>query len=268
MRGVVPAGLVAGAVTVTALASVGPGALVPLKAVVVAASDVSVAFVVDFGSAGVVTACVKVPATDNGYEALAAFTQQENEATPTFNSAGLLCSINGDPSSGCGQAVTGGYDYWSYWHGTTGSWAYASTGAFGTVTNGDVEGWRFQDPGTGNPNDPPPRSAPNYTAICGAIVSTTTVASTPSPTPTLSPGPKNTVPTVTVTTAVRPSPPGTPPTTESTGLPPPPVRPPPDQVPRRRRRHRLSPRPAPGPRHRASLRTVIATLRPTMRSHW
>ena len=157
----------------TALSLAGPDALVPFVSVAGAATDVGVAFVLDFGgTVGTVVGCVHVPATDNGYDALAAFTAQEHLAAPTYNSAGLLCSIGGTPASGCGQTVAGGYIYWSYWHGTSGSWQYASTGAFATVTTGDVEGWRFQDPGTGEPNDPPPRAAPDYTSICGTAPAT------------------------------------------------------------------------------------------------
>jgi hypothetical protein len=186
MRGIVPAGLVVGAVAATTLASAGPDALVPFKDMVVGAVDVSVAFVVDFGTAGVVTACVKVPAGDDGYDALEAFTQQENEAAPAYNNSGLLCSINGVPSSGCGQEVPGGYDYWAYWQGSTGTWIYANTGASGTVTNGDVEGWRFEDPGAGNPSDPPPRATPDYAGICRSTTPTTapiTTAPVTTPTP-------------------------------------------------------------------------------------
>ncbi|HEX7443952.1 MAG TPA: hypothetical protein VF320_08705, partial [Acidimicrobiales bacterium] len=104
----------------------------------------------------------------------AAFTHQEGMAPPTFASSGLLCSINVVPSSGCGQTVAGGYIYWSYFTGRTGSWAYASSGAFGTVTHGDVEGWRFQNPGTGRPNDPAPRTPPQYDSICSSGPGTTT----------------------------------------------------------------------------------------------
>jgi hypothetical protein len=158
---------------------------VPFKDMVVGAVDVSVAFVVDFGTAGLVTACVNVPAGDDGYGALEAFTQQENEAAPTYNNSGLLCSINGVPSSDCGQEVPGGYDYWAYWHGSTGTWIYANTGASGTVTKGDVEGWRFEDPGAGNPSDPPPRAAPDYAGICKSTTPTTApITTVPVTTPT------------------------------------------------------------------------------------
>jgi hypothetical protein len=177
-KGVVPGAMAVGAVAAV-LAPAGPDALMPFRdAVAVAADQVSVAFVVDFGGGDVVSACVNVPAGASGYQALTDFTQQEVEAAPTFNSSGLLCSINGTPTSGCGQVVDGGYEYWSYWHGTTGSWVYANAGASAAVGNGDIEGWRFQDPGRGNPSDPAPGAAPTYASIC---------VPTPNPPPTTPP---------------------------------------------------------------------------------
>jgi hypothetical protein len=115
-----------------------------------------------------------VPSSDNRYDALAAFTQSHGLTAPTYAASGLLCSINGTPASGCGLTVSGGYIYWSYFTGGKHGWTYASTGAFGTVTAGDVEGWRFQDPGTGLPNDPRPRSRPHYAAICPPAKTTAT----------------------------------------------------------------------------------------------
>jgi len=173
-----------------ALASAGPDALVPFRDVAGAATEVSVAFVVDFGGTiGPVVKCVPVPSGDNGYQALAAFTTLENEAPPAFASSGLLCSINGDPNSGCGQAVPGGYIYWSYWLGSSGKWQYANSGATATMQNGDVEGWRFENPGKSNPNDPPPGAAPAYAAICPGVAATTNTAATSGPPPAGAPGP-------------------------------------------------------------------------------
>jgi hypothetical protein len=171
-------------VATVVLALGGPGALLPLKAAAQAVTEVSVAFVVDFsGSGGVQSACVKVPSTDDEYQALALFTAQEHEAAPTYNSSGLLCSIGGVPSTGCGQAVGRQYIYWSYWHGDSGSWQYSNTGASGIVhacdaqgNDCDVEGWKFEDPGAGNPTDPPPSVAPDYASICSATSATTTTA--------------------------------------------------------------------------------------------
>ena len=202
MRSVVRSLLLVGAAA-AALSLAGPDALMPFKDVAGAATEVGVAFVVDFGgSTGPVVGCVTVPSSDNGYEALAAFTQKEHEAAPTYNNSGLLCSINGDPGSGCGQTVPDGYIYWSYWHGSTGRWSYATTGAFATVATGDVEGWRFEDPGKSNPNDPPPGMPPDYNAICPPSPPPSPPPSTPGTAPSSSPG----SPSVTTTTSGSSSP--------------------------------------------------------------
>jgi hypothetical protein len=179
-----------------ALALAGPFALLSLKDVARAASEVSVAFVVDFGRANKVEAtCVKVPSADNEYQALAAFTQQDNEQAPTYNNSGLLCSIGGIPNSGCGQSDGEGFIYWSYWHGDTGTWEYSNTGASGIVhscnargEDCDVEGWRFEDPGSGNPNDPPPEAAADYADICAVTPPPTTTTTTALSSPTTTAG--------------------------------------------------------------------------------
>jgi hypothetical protein len=185
-----------------ALASAGPDALLPFKAVAGAATEVSVALVVDFGgSTRPEVGCVKVPASDNGYYALAAFIQQEKEVAPAYAGSGLLCSINGIPSSGCGQQVGGGYIYWSYWHGDTGTWNYAGTGAFavvGSYPKPDVEGWKFQDPAPDNASDPPPAASPDYASICGSTASMTT-------SPSMVTVPPTTVPSAQVPAAAGPA---------------------------------------------------------------
>jgi hypothetical protein len=155
-----------------ALALAGPMALRPFVDAADsagAAGLVSVAFVLDFGPGSTpVAGCVNVPDTDTRYDALSAFVHQEGMAPPTYAPSGLLCSINVVPATGCGQTVAGGYIYWSYFTGGSGGWSYSSTGASATVTPGDVEGWRFQNPGTGRPNDPAPRSTPRFNSICSA----------------------------------------------------------------------------------------------------
>ncbi len=187
------------------LAAAGPDALLPFEGLAAAAASeatVSVAFAVDFGQGEPVVACVKVPNGTSGYGALGAFTAQEQEQSPVYNASGLLCSINGDPGSGCGQPVNGGYAYWSYWLGTSGTWQYASTGAFADVQNGDVEGWRFEAQGKANPSDPPPAASPDYAAICGAA---TTPSTEPTP-PATATGPPGPPPTATVGAAAPPAP--------------------------------------------------------------
>lgn len=185
-----------------ALALAGPDALVPFRDVAGAAAEVSVAFVVDFGGTGApAVACVNVPSGDNGYQALAALAQQENLAAPTYAASGLLCSINGIPTTGCGQQNPDGtYAYWSYWRlGAGGSWSYGTGRPPDPIPlTGDVEGWRFEAHGSANPNDPPPGAAPDYAAICpdaltstpttAAPVTPTTVAATQQPAVVASPG--------------------------------------------------------------------------------
>ena len=139
-----------------------------------AAGDVTVAFVLDFGTGTTpVVGCVNVPASDNRYGALSAFVAQKGMAPPSYAPSGLLCSINGIPSTGCGQMVNGHYIYWSYFTGGTGDWTYSNTGASGQVTLGDVEGWRFQTSGNGNPTDPNPNSTAQFTSICAPGTATT-----------------------------------------------------------------------------------------------
>jgi hypothetical protein len=171
-----------------ALALAGPFALRPFADVAGAAGtagEVTVAFVLDFGGHPdrEVTGCVTVPGSDNGYQALAAFTAERGLAAPTYNDTGLLCSINGDPASGCGQGVPGGYIYWSYFTGSDNRWTYADVGASQSVAKYDMQGWRFQDPGTGEPNDPPPHTAPDHDALCSAtgVTTTTTTPGAPAP---------------------------------------------------------------------------------------
>ncbi len=168
------------AAAASALALAGPFALRPFVDAAGAATEVAVAFVVDLGpSGGEVTGCVRVPASDNRYQALGAFLSQKGLAQPTYAASGLLCSINGIPASGCGETVPGGYIYWAYYVGSGSRWIYSSTGAAAPVGPADVEGWRFQDPGTGHPNDPPPATKPRYAALCPTPPPPTTTTTRP-----------------------------------------------------------------------------------------
>jgi hypothetical protein len=155
-----------------------------------AASTVDVAMVIDFGAGApaslrVIVECLQMAAGSNGSQALAQLAQQLDEPSPSYNGSGLLCSLDGYPTSGCGTATGSGYDYWSYWHGTTGSWVYANAGPATTgVFQGDVEGWRFENPGSGTSSDPPPASPPDFAAICAnAAPSPTTTTSAPAAAP-------------------------------------------------------------------------------------
>jgi hypothetical protein len=209
-------GLFVGAAA-AALAPAGPGALIPLKMAIASAdsvgNDVYVAVVVDFGngsSMSTVTKCVPVASNAHDSDALAAAVGSTNVA---YAASGLLCAIDNYPASGvqnCGESAgSGDYDYWSYWHGSTGSWVYASDGPGEQSVSSpadDVEGWRFQLNEPDNPSSPSPAVTPSYSQICNASTevpppqgssapaTTTTTATTSAPavtptTATTTPGP-------------------------------------------------------------------------------
>ncbi len=162
------------------LAPLGAGALDPLRA---AAADVYVAVVIDFGGGpgapADVVQCVSVPAGSTDAQALS----MVDDHTTAYATSGLLCGIDTYPPDAVANCrATSGDDYyfWSYWHGNGGTWVYANDGpAEQVVTSGDVEGWRFQDPGPASPSAPAPGTAPDFSAICadGAVRTTSGAAS-------------------------------------------------------------------------------------------
>src|ERR1700722_16256779 len=195
------------------LAPVGPGALVPLKMAIASAdsvgSDVYVAVGVGFGGGPPppsIGKCVPVPSSGHDADALAAVVGTGNVA---YNNSGLLCAIDNYPTNGvqdCGQSVGAGkYDYWSYWHGETGTWVYANNGpAEQSVSNpaNDVLGLKFQTDKPATPADPPPTVAPSYAQICNSSTkvppapSSSGAAPAPAPAPTTTTAPASvTLPT-------------------------------------------------------------------------
>jgi hypothetical protein len=196
-------GLFVGAAA-AALAPAGPGALVPLKMAIASAdsvgNDVYVAVVVDFGSGSSmssVSKCVPVASSAHDSDALAAAVGSDNVV---YNTSGLLCAIDGYPSTNptsCGQSAgNGDYDYWSYWHGSTGSWVYANDGpAEQSVSSpaDDVEGWMYQNGEPDTPSSPPPKAAPSYAQICNASTEVPPAQSPSAPAP--APTPTTTAPT-------------------------------------------------------------------------
>jgi hypothetical protein len=133
-----------------------------------AAGTTHVAIIVDLGSGSSVSAlCVPAGSSSNGATILAARASMLGTPQPRYGPSGLLCAIDGVPSTGCGVVQNGHYMYWSYWHGSGGSWSYsnigpASTGADAAV----VEGWRWQPQGAGRPTDPAPRGPATASTIC------------------------------------------------------------------------------------------------------
>lgn len=124
--------------------------------------QVRVVVVVDPGAVGSASAaCLVVPAGTTGAQALARRAAELGVSVPRYNSSGLLCAIDGHPASGCGDRNGGGYLYWAYFSGTSGSWVYGNFNPFTRrLVDGDIEGWRFVD-GSGDGSEPPPRLAPS-----------------------------------------------------------------------------------------------------------
>jgi hypothetical protein len=215
LRRAVTAALLLGAAG-AALAPAGPDALVPFKILAAsAAQEVYVAVVIDFGSGSnmsAVSQCVPVPAGDTDADALAV------DNSVAYNNTGLLCAIDGYPANGvqnCTKTKGSEFYFWSYWHGSTGSWAYADGGpGTQTVADGDVEGWRFQNPGPASPSAPAPSVAPDYAQICGSEINPTTTTTTAGVTTTTSAGVTTTTSAgVTTTTSGSGTGPGPPTTT-------------------------------------------------------
>jgi hypothetical protein len=160
------------AVAAAVVALVAPVAAITGAAPACAAGEIRVSVVVDFGDLPnpppTTSTCVSASDGDNGAEILAARARQIGTPAPRFDSSGLLCAIDGLPSTGCGVRTQSGYRYWSYWHGSAAGWEYSSVGPTGSrVKAARSEGWHFVD-GTGRPNDPAPRGAADPAAVCRA----------------------------------------------------------------------------------------------------
>jgi len=197
---VVAVALVTGAVPLPAAVTGPPTGLLaapPACAAPAADGSMSVAVAVDPGgvagmTGGPATMCVTVPVGASGAEVLAARARALGRPMPRYNSAGLLCAIDGQPATGCGERVDGSYRYWAYFLGT-GGWTYAGTGpALRRANAATLEGWRFVA-GAGNASDPPPRTTASPTVVCPPPPPPTTAAPVvPAPAPTTvapTPGP-------------------------------------------------------------------------------
>lgn len=170
-----------------------------------AGASMTVAVAVDPGSVagmsgGPETICVTVPAGATGADVLAARARALGRPMPRYASSGLLCAIDGQPATGCGERIDGTYQYWAYFLGS-GSWTYAGTGpALRRASAELVEGWRYVA-GAGNATDPPPRASAAASAICPPPPPPTTA--TPAP-PLPSPAPN--VPAVNAPAPNEPAP--------------------------------------------------------------
>ena len=151
-----------------------------------AADENRFAIMVDFGDApgapsGNTVTCVPVDGDDTAADALVTRARMLGRPVPRYNNAGLLCSLDGFPESGCGERTEAGYRYWSYWFGGE-AWSYASTGpAFHRAKPGGAVGWRFQPTGAANATDPPPRASARFTDLCPAAATSAAPPTTAPP---------------------------------------------------------------------------------------
>ncbi len=151
----------------------------------IAKDQIVIAVVADFGGVNgkILVTCVLVKPGVSGAQVLQAQAALLGYPSPRYaeSGSGLLCAIDGYPTSGCGTEAGGHYAYWSYWHGGK-RWQYANGGpGEWKVSKGDVEGWRFEPDGSATPADPPPRAASSAGALeAPARAAPTTTSSSPS----------------------------------------------------------------------------------------
>lgn len=130
-----------------------------------AAGQIRAAVVVDavaLGSSVPSVVCVVVSAGATGIAALNARAALYGQPAPRFDISGLLCAIDGAPvAPACSDVGPSGIQYWSYWSGGA-SWTYATTGpATRHLTDGSVEGWRFNSGGA----DVGPAASPTFAQL-------------------------------------------------------------------------------------------------------
>ncbi len=125
--------------------------------------EIRVVLVVDSSDlgGGASATCLVVPAGTTGSQLLARRGSELGTGSPRYGSSGLLCAIDGLPATGCGDRSSGGFEYWAYFNGSSGSWVYGNINPFTRrLSDGDIEGWRYVQ-GAGNGQDPPPRIGPS-----------------------------------------------------------------------------------------------------------
>ena len=133
----------------------------------------------DIGSGSSAT-CLVVPAGTTGSQLLARRSAELGTGSPRYGSSGLLCAIDGLPATGCGDRNGGGFGYWAYFGGGSGSWIYGNFNPFiKRLSDGDIEGWRYVQ-GAGNGQDPPPRISPARSLFPQLVAAPPAVVESPS----------------------------------------------------------------------------------------
>ncbi len=172
------------AITAVGLIGTAPSASAAGCSGPLAAGTIRVVLVVDATDigGGSSATCFAVPAGTTGSQLLARRGAELGTGAPRYGSSGLLCAIDGRPATGCGDRSSGGFEYWAYFNGTSGSWVYGSYNPFvRRLSDGDIEGWRYVS-GAGNGQDPPPRISPSrslFPALAPAVPVTPDLSSAP-----------------------------------------------------------------------------------------
>ncbi len=165
------ASVLAAVALVAGLAGLG-GALVTARPAAAAGSctgplgggQIRVVIVVDPGETGPrgpQATCLVVQSGTSGSKVLAQRASQLGLPSPRYADSGLLCGLDGFPSSGCPKLSGGSYAYWAYFNGVGGGWSYGNDNPFVTpMRDGQIMGWRYT---TGSPDGqaPAPRMAPS-----------------------------------------------------------------------------------------------------------
>ena len=142
------------AVLAAALVSVLPGARPAASAV-----NQLVAVVIDFGPGGPapIVKCVEARGQSQYQAVVDAVGGLGNTR---FASSGLLCGVEGYPSTGCGVQTGGGYAYWAVFNGSAAGWSYANDNPGVVVASpATAIGLRFEPAGAGGASDPAPAAS-------------------------------------------------------------------------------------------------------------
>ena len=144
-----------------------------------AATARGVAVVVDFADGNAPLVLCSNEAGRSDATVLADGLAQAGRGGLRYGTTGLLCAIDGRPTSGCGQQRGTHYANWAYFQGTPSQWSYAHQGLDSHRADTAVAiGLRFEASGTGTPADPPPRMSPDSTDLCPVLATVTSVPST------------------------------------------------------------------------------------------
>jgi len=166
----------------------------PGSAPVAAATSDLVAVVIDFGTGGPpsIVTCVHDAGQSDAQAITDALAQVGATTGLGINQSGLICSVNGYPTSDLTTACpisSGTTAYWAYFHGTAAGWTYASQGpASFPASPTTTVGFRFESTAREAAANPPPSAAADPVASCPAIATSAPTPSVANPATTIPAG--------------------------------------------------------------------------------